>query len=201
MYTQVGPMVAKQLEEHKKGIESDLKGLDEIFSSETKQLIEANQAQLNVVEEYKEFHELVDSMATLKAHNHNNKAEHEYREQILKKLDALQVLEENATSAIRARTVNSVKSDVVQLFTNDKKARENALNAAIAVLSQGEGGKLGKDVVGEAFTASLASYKEKYAKSDPKSDEILVKLEKDIGAIASAPISAASQGKNLHPFA
>lgn len=202
MYTQVGPMVAKSLEDHKKSVENDLKGLDDIFTAEAKRLIKVNEAQLDTVQEYKEYNELIDSMAALDAQNRNNKAEHEYREQILKKLDALQVLEENASSAIRARTVNAVKDEVVQLFTNDKKAKENALNAAIAVLSSGEGAKLGKDIVGEAFAQSLSSYREKYAKSDPKSDSILVKLEKDIEAIASAPaVSVASGVKNVHPYA
>jgi hypothetical protein len=202
MYTQVGPMIAKQLDDHKKSIVNDLKGLDDVFTSEAKRLIKENETHLDTVQDHKEYYALVDSMATLDAQNRNNKAEHDYREQILKKLDALHVLEENATAAIRARTVNTVKTEVAELFANDKKAKENALNAAIAVLAQGAGAKLGKDVVGEAFSQSLSAYKEKYAKSDPKTDSILVKLEKDIEAIAVAPTMAAvSAKKNVHPLA
>lgn len=201
MYTQVGPMVAKGLESQKKAVDDELKGLDLMVSAETKSLIEINKAELEAVQEYHEYNELIDSMAALDAQNRNNKAEVEFREQIVKKLEALKVLEENASSAIRARTVNVVKDEVVSLFSTDKNAKEKALNAAIAVLAGGEGAKLGKDVVGEAFTASLSAYKQKYAKSDPKSDSILVKLEKDIEAIASAPVASATAGKNVHPFA
>jgi len=201
MYNQVGPMVAKGLEAQKKAVDDELKGLDVMVSAETKSLIEINKAELEAVQEYNEYNELIDSMAALDAQNRNNKAEVEFREQIVKKLEALKVLEENASAAIRARTVNVVKDEVVTLFTNDKNAKEKALNAAIAVLAGGAGAKLGKDVVGEAFTASLSAYKQKYAKSDPKSDSILVKLEKDIEAIASAPVASATAGKNVHPFA
>jgi len=201
MYTQVGPMLSKVFEDRKNAIKNELSGLDELFTSEVKEMIEFNKSQLEIVQEYKDYCEVVDAMGALDAQNKNNKFEQEYHEQIVKKLESLHVLEENAVSAIRARTVSAVKNDVVKLFSEDKKAKENALNAAIAILAQGQGGKLGKDIVGDAFTQSLTTYRENYAKADPKSDSILVKLEKDIEAIASAPIISMTQEKNLHPFA
>lgn len=200
MYTQVGPIAAKAFDDHKKEVANDLKGLDEVFSSEAKALIKQNEQQLDAVQEFKDHNELVDAMASVDAQNRNNKAEHLYREEIIKKLDALHVLEENASAAIRNRTVSAVKTEVVNLFTNDKKAKENALNAAIAVLAAGEGAKLGKDIVGEAFTASLVAYKEKYSKSDPKSDNILTQLEKDVAAIIAPPQQVAAVSSNVHPF-
>lgn len=198
MYTQVGPIVAKQLAEYRAGVEQDLKGLDDVFSSEAKRLIKANEDQLDAVQEYKDYNDLVDSLSSVDAQTRNSKAEHHYREQIMKKLDALHVLEENVAVAVRNRTISAVKADVVELFAKDKKAKENALNAAIAVLSAGEGAKLGKDIVGEAFTSSLVAYKEKYSKADPKTDSILVQLEKDIAAIAAPPVSEGRVRANVH---
>jgi hypothetical protein len=71
------------------------------------------------------------------------------------------------------------------------------LNQAIAVLSAGAGAKLGKDVVGEAFAASLSNYKNNYAKQPAGSDEILVQLEKDIATVAQAPV-VEGKGGNVY---
>jgi hypothetical protein len=70
-----------------------------------------------------------------------------------------------------------------------KRARElRRINREIAVLLAGSGAKLGKDIVGEAFKSSLKSYKESYSKQAPGSDPILAQLEKDMKAIATAPV-------------
>lgn len=105
-------------------------------------------------------------------------------------------MEEAASSAIRARMVNSVKSDVISAFTNDKKVKDDAMAAALGVLAGGKNAKMGKDVVGGVFASALKNYKDSYAKSDPSKDEILVQLEKDVAAIAVAPV-ADSKGGNM----
>jgi len=77
---------------------------------------------------------------------------------------------------------------VVKTFSKDEKAKEKALEAALAVLKSGTGAKLGKDVVGEVYLSSLKAYKEEYAKLPAGSDEILVQLEKDIKSVSAAPV-------------
>jgi hypothetical protein len=62
------------------------------------------------------------------------------------------------------------------------------LNQAIAVLTAGPGSKRGKDVVGAAFGKAVQSYREAYAKMPAGSDDILVQLEKDMAAVAVAPV-------------
>jgi hypothetical protein len=203
MYTQVGPMISKGLNDNIKEIETNLKEVDTAVSQQIRNAIKENEAALTLTEDYKSVYQLVDHLSVAQAEVLNRAEEHKYRDQIVKKLDALNALEESATAAIRARTINAVKTEVVDLFKNDKKAKENALNAAIAVLTAGEGAKLGKDIVGEAFSQSLSAYKEKYAKQDPKSDAILVQLEKDIAAVATAPVVDGKAGSNVfvtHPI-
>ncbi len=188
MYTQVGPMLSKTLDEYSNNVHNELKSLDKAVQSQIRNSINANEQALSLTEDFKQLYSLTDSLATTQADVLNKQEEHKYREAIVKKLDSLYALEEAASSAIRQRTVNAVKADVISTFTNDKKAKEDALNQAIAVLSAGAGAKLGKDVVGEVFSASLSNYKANYAKQPAGSDEILAQLEKDIAAIAQAPV-------------
>ena len=56
---------------------------------------------------------------------------------------------------------------------------------------------MGKDVVGAAFSTALKDYKESYAKMPAGSDEILVTLEKDMAAVAVAPVPE-GQGGNVY---
>eukprot|EP00349_Pseudokeronopsis_sp_Brazil_P001054 CAMPEP_0202963030 /NCGR_PEP_ID=MMETSP1396-20130829/7032_1 /ASSEMBLY_ACC=CAM_ASM_000872 /TAXON_ID= /ORGANISM="Pseudokeronopsis sp., Strain Brazil" /LENGTH=333 /DNA_ID=CAMNT_0049683935 /DNA_START=39 /DNA_END=1040 /DNA_ORIENTATION=- len=202
VYTQLGPVISRHFDEQRQVAAKKFDGLEKVFTHQAERLIAHNEIRLDAVELYKEHNELIDDMATVEAQMRNTRAEYEYRDAYMQKLDALHVLEENAVAAIRSRTISTVKNEVVQLFTHDKKAKENALNAAIAVLSQGEGGKRGKDVVGEAFSAALASYKEKALSSDDKKDPILTKLEKDVEALICAPeLYFQNDTKNVHPFA
>jgi hypothetical protein len=203
MYTQVGPMIAKSLDSYGKEVADELKDLDKAFQSQIKTAISANEQALSLSEDFKQLYALSDSLSTTQAQVLNNQEEHKYREAIVKKLDSLYALEESASSAIRNRTLNAVKADVLDTFTNDKKIKEDALNQAIAVLSAGAGAKIGKDVVGDVFTASLQKYKSEYAKKPAGSDEILANLEKEIAAISQAPV-VQGKGGNVyitHPIA
>lgn len=196
MYTQVGPLLSKSLDDYGNNIYNEVKVVDEALHSQIKSAIEADELALTLEEDFKQYFSLTDQLAVVQADVLNRAEEHKYRESIVKKLDSLYALEESAVSAIRARTIATVKADVVSTFKTDKKAKDAALEAAIAVLSAGAGAKLGKDIVGDVFKKSLKNYKDVYAKQPAGSDPILVQLEKDIKAIATAPVIE-SKGGNV----
>jgi hypothetical protein len=197
LYTQVGPMISKSLDEYTKEIENGLKHLDSTLTTQIHYVIKENEAVSTIPEDFKSIFQLTDQLSVAQADVLNRQEELKFRDQVVKKLEALSALEETAVTAIRNRTLTSVKSDVIKSFTTDKKLKEDALNQAIAVLAAGEGGKLGKDIVGEAFSAAISSYKQKYAQQAPGSDAILLQLEKDMKAIATPP---AAEGKGGNVF-
>jgi hypothetical protein len=75
--------------------------------------------------------------------------------------------------------------------------KDAALARAIEILASGAKGPLGKDVVGDVFSQSLANYKSAYSKLAPGADPILAQLEKDIAAVATAPV-VESKGGNVY---
>lgn len=188
MYTQLGPQVGKYLDEYSDNVAKDMLKVDDAMQSQLKSVITANEMALTLVEDYKSLYALEDSLAAAQAETLNHMVEHKYRDDLVKKLDSLHALEESATAAIRSRMINTVKAEVVASFQNDKKAQEAALNQAIAVLAAGPGSKRGKDVVGAAFGKAVKSYREAYAKLPEGSDDILVQLQKDMAAVAVAPV-------------
>lgn len=105
--------------------------------------------------------------------------------QIVRKLEAVAATEEAALQGIKGRMVNYVVDDVTQLFRSDKKAKEAALAQALAVLGNTTG-KVGKDVVGEAFVNSIRKYRDEYKKTPEDKDPILLQLKKDVEAIIKA---------------
>lgn len=197
MYTQLGGMMGKSLDEYRDEIELKLRSVDDNIKTQLVSAIEAEKAALTMVEDMQEYNELKDTVKIAQAETLTNQEAHKYREAIVKKLDALSALEESASQAIRARMISQVQADVVSSFKNDRKAKDNALNQAIAVLAGGSNAKLGKDVVGELFSASLVNYKTAYAKLPAGSDEILIKLEEDMKAIASPP-AVDGKGGNVY---
>jgi hypothetical protein len=197
MYNQVGPMLGKALDDYSNEVQKDLNALNSTVSNQIQGSINTNNSALTLEEDFKQLHTLQDQLAVAQADVLNRIEEHKYREAIVKKLESLQALEEAASTAIRNRIVTSVKSDVLNTFKTNKKAQENALEQAIAVLAGGANAKLGKDVVGEVFLTSLKTYKENYAKQPAGSDEILKQLEKDMAAVASAP-EVSGQGGNVY---
>lgn len=196
MYTQVGPMLSKSLDEYGNNIYNEVKVVDEALHSQIKNAIEADELALTLEEDFKQYFSLTDQLAVVQADVLNRTEQHKYRESIVKKLDSLYALEESAAAAIRARMITTVKADVISTFKSDKKVKESALDQAIAVLSAGAGAKMGKDIVGEAFTKSLKNYKDVYSKQPAGSDPILVQLEKDMKAIATPPVIE-SKGGNV----
>ncbi len=197
MYSQIGGAVGKSLAEQSAEIEKNLRAIDDQIKGQLESAIVANQNGLTIEEDFLAFNELKDNLKVVQAESLTNQEAHHYRDAIVKKLESLSALEESASNAIRSRMITKVQSDVLETFKNDRKAKDNALNQAIAVLAGGANAKLGKDVVGELFSASLVNYKEAYAKQPAGSDLILKKLEEDMAAIAQAPLIE-SKGGNVY---
>jgi hypothetical protein len=202
MYTQVGGMMGKSLDDYSKEIYEELKAVDNSMLTQINTAIAADEGALSLEEDYKQYCELTDQLAVAQADVLNQREVHLYREAIVKKLDSLHALEDSAVLAIRNRMMTKVKADVVNTFTNDQKAKDLALTRAIEVLAGGAKGKLGKDVVGDVFAQALSNYKAEYAKQPAGADPILKQLEKDMAAVATAPV-VDSKGGNVfvtHPL-
>ena len=187
LYTQVGGMVASSLDERSTEIFKELETLDNAVKAQLTGAIASNKLAITLDQDLKDRLALVDDLAATQAQVLNHMEEHKFRDAISKKLDSLAALEEATAQALRARTITAVKADVVDLFTNDRKAKDNALAQAIQVLSTGAKGKMGKDVVGEAFSDAIKKYKTNY-ENNKQPDEILEKMEREMAAIAQAPV-------------
>lgn len=197
MYHNVGGMIAGGLDEYRSNVFTQLKAVDDSMLVDIHASITANEKVLGLESDITSIHELTDELSIMQAEALNNAEQHHYREAIIKKLNTLVSLEESASAAIRARMLTQVKAEVVANFTSNKASKEASLNAAIAVLAGGKNAKLGKDIVGEAFTSSLKGYRESYSKLKASDDEILVQLEKDMKATMEAP-KITCQGGNVY---
>lgn len=199
LYTQGGGMIGKALDNYADEIHKELKSVDDAILEDSKSWIEENKKLFALEQDYKNLYQLVDDLNVAQADILNYSAEHKYKEAIIKKLDSLVAIEETTTSAIRNRMVNAITSDVISKFRSDKKAKEEALEQAINVLAAGSSGKLGKDVVGNAFTSSIKNYRDNYSKKSPDSDDLLVNLQKEISNIAVPPvIDGLGSGGNVY---
>jgi hypothetical protein len=196
-YTQGGEMLHKALSSYRSEVQTKLTTIDDAIKEQMQAAQEADKFVIAAEEDIVDYYNLKDSMRIVQAESLTNQEAHKYREAVVKKLDSLYALEEAASNAIRARMINKVQSDVVNTFKTDQKAKENALNQAMAVLAGGANAKMGKDVVGELFKSSLVSYKTAYSKLPAGSDEILKKLEEDMAAVAVAPV-VDSKGGNVY---
>jgi hypothetical protein len=201
-YTQTGAFFDKMLSSQRDEIVSQLVAVDDAIKDQLLAAKAADEVAITAEADIVEFYQLKDNLRIAQADALTNQEAHKYRDAVVKKLDSLYALEDAASNAIRSRMINKVQSDVVNTFKNDRKAKDNALNQAIAVLAGGANAKLGKDVVGELFASSLVNYKEAYAKLPAGSDEILKKLEEDMAAVALAPVIDAKGGNVYitHPF-
>ena len=180
-------MASKFFQDYQDNVAKDLKQVDDNMMIEVNQSI-ASTKQLLDLEQVSAVNHLRDDLAVVQADTLNHLEQHKFRDAIAKKLDSLIALEEAAAASIRTRMVSKVKSEVVQSFTKDAKAKEKALEQALAILSAGVGAKRGKDVVGEAFIRSIGTYREDYKKKPASEDPIIVQLEKDVAAIAQPPL-------------
>lgn len=161
MYTQVGGMLSKSLDEYSEDLEKKFKEVDESMLVSLKASQKANSDLLGLESDVKSVFELKDNLAAVKADTLNKEEAHKFRDEIVRKLDTLVALEDSAVSALRTRMIEKVKADVVNQFKSDGASKEAALSAAIAVLAAGEKGKMGKDVVGEAYKSAIAKYRDR----------------------------------------
>jgi len=196
MYTQAGPMIGKMFDDYAQENEKELEQLNSAMHQQIEDAQNANNTALQLEEDVQLLHQLTDQVSVAHAQILNQLEQHKYREAVVKKLETLAQLEETATSAMRSRIVNSVKEDVEKTLKTNKQVQESALNQAIAILSSGATGKLGKDVVGEVYVNAIKQYKESYAKLPAGQDKILNQLEKDAAVLGSAP-EVASKGGNV----
>lgn len=183
----LGPVAGKFFSDYSAQIAKDLKKVDEKMLVEVNESITSHKQLLSLDNDLTSIMALRDDLAIVQADTLNAQEQAKFRDSIQRKLDSLVAIEESATTAIRNRMITQVKADVVQHFQADAKAKENALAAAVAVLGAGVGAKRGKDVVGDAFTKAIASYRVEYQKTKPGEDAIIVQFEKDIAAVALAP--------------
>jgi hypothetical protein len=202
MYTQVGPMIASSLDDYRKNVKETLEKVDESMLIDIKASIEANQKVMTMESDVANVHKLIDDMAVTQADVLNYSQEHAYREAIIRKLDSLVSIEDSAVNAMKARMLSEVKTSVVDTFNKDKAAKSAALANAVAVLTAGGKGKIGKDVVGETYKAAMNTYRTNYSKQAPGTDAILNTLEKDIAAAVAAPVVDEAGGNvyETHPI-
>lgn len=149
-------------------VQQELKKVDDVMQGQIVDAIKADEAVVDLVEDYAEHCALTDNLAIVQADVLNHIEEHTYHDQIVKKLDSLYAIEEAASNAIRTRLINTVKSDVVNTFKTDTKIKDSALAHAIGILSGGAKAKLGKDIVGTVFASSIQKYSKEYAKQSPE---------------------------------
>jgi len=187
MYNFGAPVITKHCDNVRAEEMKLYREADEYLLIDLKEAIKANEKCLGMESAVTDIYSITDSLSVAQADLLNSLERHKMRDAVAKKVASLITIEEAAASAIRQRMIDQVRSEVQSTFANDKKAKENALAHAISVLTAGGKGKLGKDVVGEAFKSSLSNYRTEYSKIPEGGDAILVQLKKDVAAVAEMP--------------
>ena len=193
-YTQAGPAITTYFDNKKKEELAKFQAVDDFLLKDLTEAVKANEKCLALESTVKDIYSLTDSLAVAQADLLNNMEQHKLRDAVAKKLESLVAVEEAASAAIRTRMLSKIREEVTASFASDKKSKEAALNQAIAVLTAGVDGKLGKDVVGDVFKKAVSSYRDSYAKQPAGSDEILIQLEKDVAEIIKLPAAAKEAG-------
>ena len=168
-------------------IMKEMQGADTKIHMRMQDHIQDNERLIGWETEVFEVLDITDELTVAQVDLFNAMEGHAFREAISVKLDALVTLEMAAAQNIRTRMVTTVKDEVKTLFTTDKNAKERAMAQAIAILTAGPSAKMGKDVVGEAYAASVKAYQANYEKMPAGTDEIFMNLEKDMAAIIVPP--------------
>ena len=137
---------------------------------------------------------VTDELTIAQVHLFNSIEGHAFREEINTRLEALVTLEAATAQTVRNRMVSAVRTEVHAQFTSDKSFKEKAMLQAISILTAGPSAKMGKDIVGEAFSASVKNYELNYAKRKEGTDEIFINFEKDLAAIIVPPTFESTGG-------
>jgi len=189
VYTQVYPGLSKEYAEYIQSSWTELQEVDNKMKSELIDAVKISEKCLLMESSVNDIYTLTDTLSVAQADVLNADEKHNLRESVASKLNSLVAAEEAASVAIRARMLSKVHTDVLDTFTNDKKAKENALLQAIAAISAAStpSGTMGKDVVGDVFKSALSTYRTEYSKIPAGGDPILVQLEKDVAEIIKLP--------------
>lgn len=200
VYNEFGGAIGNALDGEAKEVKKAMNVVDDSLLQNVNEAVATNENMLGLEEHVKDIHALTDDLAVIQAEYLNGHEEHQYKDAVSRKLDALVALEDTASNAIRNRMMNKVKGDVVNTFKTDEKVKSAALAQALQVLSGCDAnttGKMGKDVVGDVFASSLKAYNTAYAKLPAGGDEIIAQLEKDMTNIMKAP-EASHGGGNVY---
>jgi len=200
IYNQFGGIIDKELREQSEEEFKVFRAVDDALEKQIRAGIAADEVALTMKDEMTDLFNVKHEIKVAEAEVLTALEHHKYREAIVAKLESLSALEEAAVREIRAKMISKVQADVLNTFKNDKKAKENALNQAIAVLAGGATAKMGKDVVGEVFSQALHNYSAEYAKQPEGSDPVLKKLLQEISVVAQAPVPE-SKGGNVYTLA
>lgn len=187
IYVEASRRASSAYEEERKEIAQEMQEIEESFRAALKDNIANNENAIKAVQDFQEHNALTDQLAVIQADLLNHMEHHKFREAIIEKLEALKLLEETTTVAIRNRMLTEIREDVLRIVANDKKVKENALNRAIEIVASGGKSPMGKDIIGDVVKQAIVNYREKYAKQPAGSDPILAKLQEDMAAIAAAP--------------
>lgn len=188
----VTPVVSQYIKDVKKEQAIELEKINSSIVGQANDDVATAKEVADVDVGVKEVFQLLDDLHAIEADTLNKANALAYREAVAKKLDGLVALEDKIAFQVKSRLVADVKADVTRMLT-EKKTKEAALEQALAVLAGGKGAKLGTDVVGNAFKASIANYRDNYSKKGGK-DDILVQLEKEIASLATPPHLNAAGG-------
>lgn len=185
IYTQLGGMIGKSLDEMRDTILKEQRAVEDVQIEQIQNAIEEHEKVLTLTEDFDQFLSVKDASRRLAVEAANYEAKHAFRASMIRKLEAVAATEETALQGIKGRMVDYVVNDVTTQFREDKKAKENALNQALAILGN-TNAKMGKDVVGDAFVSSVKKYRTEYSKTPEDKDPILIQLKRDVEAIIKA---------------
>jgi len=185
IYTQAGGMIASSLDEYRENILKEQRAIEDVQIEQIRNSIEEHEKCLTLTQDYDQFLAVKDAARRLNIEASNYEAKHAFRSAIVRKLEAVAATEETALHGIKGRMVDFVVNDVTTQFREDKKAKEAALNQALAILGNAKG-NMGKDVVGDAFVSSIRKYRDEYKKTPEDKDPILLQLKRDVDAIIKA---------------
>jgi hypothetical protein len=185
LYNQLGGMVAKSLDEIRENVLKEQRAVEDLQIEQIRNSIEEHEKCLTLTGDFDSFLAAKDAARRLAVEASNYEAKHAFRAALVRKLEAVAATEETALQGIKGRMVDYVVNDVTSQFSADRKAKDAALNQALSVLASG-GGKMGSDVVGDAFVGSIRKYRSEYSSTPEDKDPILLQLKKDVDAIIKA---------------
>ena len=93
MYTQVGGMISKGLDDYSNGILEQMKKVDENMIADLHVAVKANEQLLNVESQVQSIFQLQDQLNIVYADSLNAEVKHKYRDAIIRKLESLVALE------------------------------------------------------------------------------------------------------------